>query len=320
MMDPGTMPDTVNALLTCQRDADPPAWFLAHTKGLLRSVDSGQTWHDAYQTLELEASLSTAALAISPDFARDGTLFAGALGGILRSADGGLHWSVAMLPSPPPYVVALATSPNYVEDGLIFAGTLEDGVFRSWDRGASWASWNFGLLDLNVYALLVSPNFASDDTLYVGVESGIFRSTNGGRAWRETSFPMEYGPVLSLASAARNGRPAALIAGTEAHGVYRSEDSGVTWSSLAFPESAGPVNHLLRTRLDDDSTTIAVTNDSVLGLPSNSGQWQTLYSLPSSEPGQISAAAVSGEGAEIHLVIGTTEGAVRIVELPAKPR
>jgi hypothetical protein len=76
---------------------------------------------------------------------------------------------------------------------------MEDGVLRSWDRGISWAGWNFGLLDLNVYALAISPEFRADETLFVGVESGVFRSGNGGRAWRETAFPMEAGPVLSLA-------------------------------------------------------------------------------------------------------------------------
>jgi photosystem II stability/assembly factor-like uncharacterized protein len=191
--------DLVFALAASPTFADDGLCFAAHQSGLRRSTDGGQSWHDAYATLNLQAPLAATSVAFSPDFAEDRTLFAGAQGGVLRSHDGGQTWTVAGLPVPPPFVTNLVISPNYREDGLVFGSTMEDGVLRSWDRGISWAGWNFGLLDLNVYALAISPEFRADETLFVGVESGVFRSGNGGRAWRETAFPMEAGPVLSLA-------------------------------------------------------------------------------------------------------------------------
>ena len=109
---------------------------------------------------------------------------------------------------------------------------MEDGVLRSWDRGASWAAWNFGLLDLNVFALALSPNFTHDDMLFVGAESGVFRSTNGGRAWRETAFPMECAPVLSLALSPNFSVDGCILAGTEEHGLWRSGDRGLTWARM----------------------------------------------------------------------------------------
>ena len=139
-------------------------------------------------------------------------MFAGVPGGILRPVDGGECWFIATLPSPPPFVAALAISPNYAHDGTLFAATLEDGVFRSADRGGYWAAWNFGLLDLNVFALAVSPDYASDETLYVGTESGIFRSTNGGRAWRAVDFPADRAPVRSRACLSPAAAPTDLAA------------------------------------------------------------------------------------------------------------
>jgi len=70
------------------------------------------------------------------------------------------------------------------------------------------------------------PQFADDETLFVGTESGIFRSTNGGRAWREISFPSESAPVLSLALSPDYAHDGTLVAGTESDGLFGSYDKG----------------------------------------------------------------------------------------------
>ncbi len=163
----------------------------------------------------------------------DKTLFAGALGGILRSSNGGETWQIVEFPTPPPFIASLVFSPNYERDGVIFAGTLEDGVYVSRDRGYHWHAWNFGLLDLNVLALAISPDYAKDETIYAAVESGVFRSANGGRAWREIPFDIDCAPVLCLALSPQFGEDSVLFAGTEAHGLFKSEDGGQSWKQLA---------------------------------------------------------------------------------------
>ncbi len=182
------------------------------------------TWESAYTSLTLNADLSTTAVAFSPDFAFDRTVFAGVEGAILRSVDAGKTWQVHGLPTPPPLISALAVSPRFAEDGLVLAGTLEDGVFISRDRGVHWQASNFGLLDLGVFAIEFSASFASDDTIYIGCLSGIFRSKNAGRAWREVDFPANCSSVISLAHL-----PGVLLAGTQDDGLYRSYDRGGTW-------------------------------------------------------------------------------------------
>lgn len=106
---------------------------------------------------ELETPLTTVAVAVSPNFEADRSVFAGVAGGILRSIDGGHNWYIASLSSPPPFVLTLVVSPNFAHDGTLLAGTMEDGVFRWGDRGEYWAAWNFGLLDLNVLCMAISP-------------------------------------------------------------------------------------------------------------------------------------------------------------------
>ena len=309
-----SLQNAVHALAVTHDEEGAEIWFSANSNGLTYSVNTGQGWQDAYSSLDLDAPLTASALSVSPAFSDDSTLFAGALGGILRSTDSGQTWSVATLPTPPPYVIALVVSPNYERDGLVFAATLEDGVFRSWDRGISWASWNFGLLDLNAYCLFASEMYADDETLYVGVESGIFRSTNGGRAWRETAFPMEYGPVLSITQAMSDDQRPYLLAGAENHGVFRSNNDGAAWSPTDFPKSRGPVNQLLVNETAGSIQTFAITGSSVY-VSDDGESWQEQFRLDSPKEEQISAATISGSGEGATFLIGTNRGRVQQIEL-----
>jgi photosystem II stability/assembly factor-like uncharacterized protein len=203
------------------------------------------TWDFALASLELDGQLLTTCVTLSPAFEEDHDVYAGALGGVLRSVDGGNNWLVASLPSPPPLISALVISPAYPQDGVLLCSSMEDGVFRSGDRGSHFAPWNFGLLDLNILCLAISPDYANDETLYAGTESGIFRSKNGGRAWREVSFPNEYAPVLSLALSPRYVEDGTLFAGTEACGLFVSTDRGQNWKQLGEDRIVEAVNNIL---------------------------------------------------------------------------
>ncbi len=215
--------------------------FAACASGLYRSADGGAGW----ELLRTSPEPLTTAVAVSPAFAADRSLFAAVKGGILRSADGGDTWFTAGLPAPPPVFSCLVASPGFERDGFLLAGTLEDGVFSSSDRGGRWQPWNFGLFDLNVLCLALSPAWIDDETAYAGTETGLYRSTNGGRAWRHTKFPAELAPVLSIASfdGGRSGSTR-LLAGTESNGLLASNDQGETWERLAADALSGEVNQL----------------------------------------------------------------------------
>ena len=198
--------------------------YAGRASGLYRSVDGGTNWENIFVSLNRPNALAVTALATM-----GGVVFAGVNGAVLRSEDAGDTWQIVALSSPPPQVSALAISPNFANDGVVIAGTSEDGIFVSNDRGVTWTPWNFGLIDPNVFALAISPDFQRDQTIFAGTVSGIFRSQNGGRAWRETSFPMGAAPVLSLVVA-----PDGLIyAGTEAHGLLVSDDFGAGWRQVS---------------------------------------------------------------------------------------
>lgn len=232
--------------------------FAAKKSGLYRSADKGKTWKDAFASLNLSAPLPITFAAVAP--AGEITyVFACAEGQILRALDAGQTWQVAALDTPAPLVTALVASPNFAEDGTLLAATVQDGIFRSTDRGVSWTGWNFGLYDPNINALA----FADSQTIFAGTQSGIFRSRNAGRSWRDLDFPIDCAPVLCLAV----NRDGTIYAGTEMEGLQVSRDGRTTWEGLT--EGAVEQIHL------DVRGKILILKDGELLLSENAGgSWQ----------------------------------------------
>ena len=240
--------------------------FVAKKSGLYRSTDKGRTWEDAFASLNLSAPLpiTFAAVALAGEITY---VFACAAGQILRSLDAGQTWQVAALDTPAPLVTALVASPNFAKDGTLLAATVQDGIFRSTDRGVTWTGWNFGLYDPNINALA----FTDSQTIFAGTESGIFRSSNAGHSWRDLDFPIDCAPVVCLAVS----RDGTIYAGTELKGLQVSCDEGSTWEGLI--EGTVEQIHL------DASGKLLILRDGELLLSENGGgSWQA--ARPGFEP------------------------------------
>src|SRR5512134_2277605 len=148
-------PDVIYALAPVPGS---PVCFAAKASGLARSRDGAANWE--LVTLGGAQLLPVYAAAVSPCFATDRLVIVGLAGAMARSLDGGEHWTLQPLPTPPPVITGIGFSPNYAEDGTVFASSLEDGVFCSRDRAGHWLPANFGLLDLQVLCLSVSPDYS----------------------------------------------------------------------------------------------------------------------------------------------------------------
>ncbi len=168
----------------------------------------------------------------------EGWIFAGGMEGIARSADDGQHWELAALHGSASGIAAMVTSPAFAQDTAALAATLEGGILRSDDAGQNWTPSNFGLSDFEVAALL----WPAAEVVLAGTSGGIYRSPNGGRAWRAVDGPSE--PVAALVQ-----RPdGSLIAALEDGGLLLSEDLGASWTPLGegLPQAA-PVMALCAT-------------------------------------------------------------------------
>jgi photosystem II stability/assembly factor-like uncharacterized protein len=123
-----------------------------------------------------------------------------------------------------------------------YFGTLDGQLYTSSDGGKTWQFlYNFNRPKLFVDHIVVDPR--DSNTLYVGAHrhkepGGFFKSTDGGRKWRE-SPELKNEAVHSLSQSDAN--PSVLIAGTF-NGIFRSDNSGDTWQQLPTYNTAGLVH------------------------------------------------------------------------------
>ncbi len=223
-----------------------------------------------------EAPLEIMSLAISPQYAEDRTIVAGAAQGLFISRDGGDHWQPTSTPMPNSVILSLCFSPNYGADGIIFAGTLEDGIYYSDTRGEKWFYRGFGLLDAAVYSLAISPNFARDETVFAGTETALYYSYNSARAWKQLDFPEDAAPILSLALSPDFPQDQTIYAGTESQGLYRSTDMGRSWQKLSLP--AASVNVLTIT--PGHKSLLAATDSGLYCSDDRGETWSHLLDVP----------------------------------------
>ena len=98
------------------------------------------------------------------------TLYAGTVGGVFKSTNGGGSWTAINTGLTNTEVQALAIDPS--APGTLYAGTYGGGVFKSTDAGVSWTAMNAGLATPNVTALAIDPSLPTK--LYAGTDVGVY--------------------------------------------------------------------------------------------------------------------------------------------------
>jgi photosystem II stability/assembly factor-like uncharacterized protein len=202
----------------------------------LRSINGGRTWEVA--TLSSPPPVVTA-LAVSPNYVRDGVVFAGtAEDGVFRSADRGSHWVAWNFGLLDLNVLYLALSPDFATDQTLFAGT-ETGIFRSTNGGRAWREVDFPEDWAPVLSLVLSPDYGRDRLLFAGTEScGLCCSRDRGATWQRLGEDAIPGAVNAVIVSPRySARPDLLVLTDE--GLLVSRDAGSSWSVVAPDLTAG---------------------------------------------------------------------------------
>jgi hypothetical protein len=208
--------------------------FAATPVGVYQSSDGGSHW-------VLPTSLSTvplaSAVAVSPGFARDHTLFACGVDGLYRSSDFGTTWQRVLIGDGILSVVASNFEPD--RGPVVIVGTEADGILRSEDAGQTWSGANAGLMDLTAICLALSPCFATDGAAFAGTASGLYSTRNGARSWRSIETGLDDAAVQCLLVSPAFADDHLVLAGTEADGLLRSVDGGSSWASPPTLNSGG---------------------------------------------------------------------------------
>ena len=246
---------TVRSVQASPAYAQDQTVFAISTRGVFRSRDGAETWErlrGGLPGVEYEGD-ARLVLALSPEYARDGTLYVGGWGGgsrgfgVWRSADGGDSWQPVWRGLAHLQVEELALSPAFAQDGTLVAycrytdllrGQVGRSVYRSSDRGDHWQ-----LVDQVSQEDAFERDLPTPDSLFGETTRQSMRATADGRAlerpgegaeWTTVLKPPEGEYVLACAASPQYGNDGTVFALTGV-ALYRSQDAGDHWERAEGP-------------------------------------------------------------------------------------
>jgi len=143
--------------------------------------------------------------------------------GFSKSIDGGVTWTKIPFDK---VVVAFAIDPN---NSTVYASVsgpnlTNPGIYKSSDGGLTWSVLTMHLPVANL--LLADPSNPSG--LYAAVNGGqLFRTSDSGKSWRDSSTGIRTSGINVLASASAN---ASMLYVGSSDGLFQSADGGDTWN------------------------------------------------------------------------------------------
>ena len=133
--------------------------------------------------------------------------------------------------------------PRYVYAGAApwIAASAEartGGLYRLDPENGEWRKLTAGLPE-GVEARCIAARPGAPEVIYVGTQTGPYRSSDGGESWRALPLPGKERLVWSILLHPSDERT--LYVGTQGTTIYRSRDGGETWQELTPPEPKGMV-------------------------------------------------------------------------------
>ncbi len=198
--------------------------------------------------------------AIGIDVKNTSIIIAGATsGGIWRSTNSGMSWSLVSSPSNTLAVTSIVQDTRSGKENTWYAGTgelwgrefndkgatnlyLGSGIYKSTDDGQTWSllsstavtqpqtpgASNFSLVN----GLAIDPSNSSTDVVYAATLFGIFKSTDGGSTWNSSLYN-GISCFYSEVAVTPTGIVYATLDSTSANGgIWKSTDAGSTWTKI----------------------------------------------------------------------------------------
>ncbi|MEI8134067.1 MAG: T9SS type A sorting domain-containing protein [bacterium] len=165
--------------------------------GIHRSTDNGLTWGQANSGMPIMSITSIVS---------DGTkIYAGGDSGVFSSVDDGKSWSRYTTEVP---MVLLSTPTAFFE--------VQKSAIYKFVPGSGWS-----IISSETIGNTIRSATANGSYIFVGTDSGVLRSSNGGTQWSTVGSD-----TLHVQALWSNDL---LVAAGTTHGLYVSSDHGTTW-------------------------------------------------------------------------------------------
>ncbi len=229
--------------------------------GVWKSVDGGTSWQNVSDLIHLS---SIGAIGVNPNDDTDVWVGAGETNprndvipesGLYHSANGGRSWQAVSFPNAPGIsrILLDPADPKHIVVavlGDVFAPSTERGVYVSFDGGVTFSKTLYVSEQSGASDMAMDPKNPS--LIYAGMwhvlrrpwaitsggtgDDGLYRSSDGGRTWKEVTgngFPTP--PIGRIGVAIAPSQPDRVYALVESSAgvLWRSDDSGITWKMVS---------------------------------------------------------------------------------------
>ena len=257
--------------------------------GVYKTESNAITWEARNTGIDIPY---IAALAV--DSGATDTLYAGAVGAIYRSIDGGAHWLKLAGTLPAQLVNAIKIDST---SGALYASVERSGVYKSTNGGSSWTQ----VLSGKAFAgqVPVELSKVSPGTMFAGsTNEGVYRSTDSGASWTQSSNGMG---LFVRSLAIDPDQPDNMFATSIGAGIFKSIDGGAHW----LPKGLADGN-LLNVAIDHSPVrkVYAATSEGIARSTDGGESWENLafrtpfiFAMASDPtvPGRLVGASSDGE-------------------------
>jgi photosystem II stability/assembly factor-like uncharacterized protein len=253
---PGTMSGRITAIEGTVNDEGKTIYVGTAGGGVWKSINSGASYKSVFD----KYCQSIGAIGI--DQSKPATIYVGtgesnmrnsvSLGnGIYKSTDAGGNWTKIGLDSTEHIskIIVDPVNPGIVyvaAPGPLWADSKHRGLYKSTDGGKTWNKILYKDEKTGCADLLMDPT--NPDIIFAsmwqfrrqpysfnsgGNSSGLFKSTDGGKTWKEITNGLPPKPFGRIAMALAPSDPKNMIAIVESSktGLYISSDNGESWKS-----------------------------------------------------------------------------------------
>lgn len=253
---PGTMSGRITAIEGSLKDQGKTLYVGTAGGGIWKSTNAGTSYKPIFD----KYCQSIGALAIDPQ--NDKVIYAGtgesntrnsvSIGnGLYKSTDGGDNWKKIGLDSTERIsrIIVHPKNPDIIYvavPGPLWNDSEHRGLYRSTDGGATWSKALYKDVKTGCAEILMDPS--NPEILYAsmwqfrrlpysfnsgGPGSGLYKSTDGGKTWKELTKGLPSKPFGRIAMNLAPSNPKKLLAIVENKetGLYISEDGGESWKS-----------------------------------------------------------------------------------------